>query len=131
MGIYHIGVNMCLQEHAYDYCSTMENWYGASAGSIACVLQVCGIRSMEGYLFIQQLHDEVYEHKLLGVWHWECEVAERIRQFFERVLPKDAHRLCRNKVGLSLTVFPSMENWIVSDFNTRAELIQVGDTNAC
>ena len=128
MGMYHVGIGMCIQEHAEEYLPKLTNWYGASAGSIVSVGAACGIRATEGYKFIRTLHDEVYSHKFLGkfgAFHPSFDLMGHVRAFLERMLPRNAHRLCRNKVGVSLTVLPSMKNWIVSDFNTRAELIQV------
>ena len=128
MGMYHVGIGMCLQEHAEDYLCKITKMYGASAGSIVSVSHTCGVRAIEGYKFIRELHDHVYKHKLLGkfgAFHPSFDLMGHVRKFLDRVLPRDAHRKCRNKVGVSLTVLPSMTNWIVSDFNTRAELIQV------
>ena len=128
VGLYHIGVYMCLQQLAEGYVSRLTAWYGASAGSLISVAAACDLRSTEGYKFIRKLHEEVYKHKLLGkfgAFHPNFDLMGHVRTFLERTLPRDAHRRCRNKVGISLTVLPSMTNWIVSDFNTRAELIQV------
>ncbi len=128
MGMYLVGAGICIQEHAKEHFAKLTTWYGASAGSIVSVGAACDLRSTEGYKFIRKLHEEVYKHKLLGkfgAFHPNFDLMGHVRTFLERTLPRDAHRRCRNKVGISLTVLPSMTNWIVSDFNTRAELIQV------
>ncbi len=119
---------MCLQQLAEGYVSRLTAWYGASAGSLISVAAACDLRSTEGYKFIRKLHEEAYKHELLrkfGAFHPSFDLTGHIHTFLERILPRDAHRRCRNKVGISLTVLPSMTNWIVSDFNTRAEVIQV------
>ena len=128
MGMYHVGVGLALQEYASH--EPDKNMYGASAGSIAAVLGTCNISAREGYKFIKELHDRA--HSIAWSWlgrfgalHPRFDLMGRVRSFLERLLPHDAHRLCRGKVGVSLTVVPEMRNWIVSDFNTRAELIQV------
>ena len=128
MGMYHVGVGLCLQEHVSNYLREIKTVYGASAGSIVAVSAICGVSATEGYKFIRTLHDDAHTKPWLGrfgAFHPSFDLMGHVRRFLDRVLPSDAHRQCRRKVGVSLTVFPNMKNWIVSDFNTRAELIQV------
>ncbi len=119
---------MCMQEHANEYFSSFTNFYGTSAGAILSVACACDISPTIGYDFIKSIHNEFYKGKkfgTFGIFHPGFSMPGIVRTLLERTLPRDAHRRCRNKVGISLTVLPSMTNWIVSDFNTRAELIQV------
>ena len=56
------------------------------------------------------------------------DLYSRLRDFLEQHLPPNAHRLCRNVVKISLTVMGENglpHNWLISDFNTRSELIDV------
>ena len=128
MGMYHAGVGLAMQEHCSDYIANLKNMYGASAGSIVVVFGSCGIPAREGYKFIKELYDKAHSNSWLGRFsclHPRFDLIKNVREFLERVLPPDAHRRCRGRVGISLTVVPSLKNWIVSDFNTRGELIQV------
>ena len=47
-------------------------------------------------------------------------------QFYGGVLPKDAHRLSRHKLKISLTTLAERKSLLLSDFTTRKELIDVG-----
>ncbi len=128
MGMYHIGMSLCIEEHAEELFTELTNWYGASAGSLTGVVVCCGIRAIDGYKFLKEIHCQAYKHKYLGrfcAFNPNFDLTGYVRSFLERILPRNAHRLCHNKLGVSLTVLPSMKNWIVTDFNTRAELIQV------
>lgn len=128
MGMYHAGVGLAMQEHCSDYIANLKNMYGASAGSIVVVFGSCGIPARQGYKFIKELYDKAHSNSWLGRFsclHPRFDLIKNVREFLERVLPSDAHRRCRGRVGISLTIVPSLKNWIVSDFNTRGELIQV------
>lgn len=46
-----------------------------------------------------------------------------VEQCLETNLPHDAHKLCTQKLGLSLTKFCSFENKFVTKFNSRRDLI--------
>ena len=119
---------MCMQERANEYFSSFTKFYGTSAGSLQSVACACDISPTIGYDFIKSIHNEFYKGKKLGTFgtlHPDFNMPVIVRTLLEKNLPHDAHRRCCNKVGISLTVLPSMTNWIVSDFNTRAELIQV------
>ena len=123
---------ICIEEHAKELFTELTSWYGASAGSIVGVGIASGVKAVEGYKFMRIMHDDAHKHKNFGrfaILSPNFDLPGHVRAFLESMLPRNAHRLCRNKVGVSLTVLPSMKNWIVSDFNTRAELIQVNTSD--
>lgn len=43
----------------------------------------------------------------------------------KRILPVDAHKLCSGRVHISLTRWKDGKNFLVNQFDTREELIQV------
>ena len=127
MGMYHLGVRQALQDYSCDQFSTV---YGTSVGSAIAVMSTCNIPARESRKFVKHMYDRAHSVTWswlgrLGVFHPRFDLVGQARSFLESVLPHNAHRLCHGKVGVSLTVVPEMRNWIVSDFNTRAELIQV------
>jgi predicted acylesterase/phospholipase RssA len=129
MGMYHVGIGLAIQELAPEEIDTFQMFYGASAGAIVAVFGACNLSAKEGYKFIKGLHDKAHGKWLgrLGALHPSFNLMDEVRSYLERILPKDAHRKCSKRVGISLTIFPDYKNWIVSDFNTRSELIQVLD----
>lgn len=50
-------------------------------------------------------------------------LKDLVEEVLERLLPENAHKLCSNRLGLSLTRIWSFENNFVSDFETRQVLI--------
>ena len=124
---YHAGVGQCVQEKAPELLGKVSAYYGASAGAITAVMAACEIDSKRGFAFLKSIH-ELGRHWALGrfgVFHPRFKIQQRLREFLNEILPPNAHRMCRGRVHISLTVFPEMRNWLVTDFNTRAELISV------
>ena len=103
--------------------------YGASGGAFIAVNVVCGMPPNIAMEFIVDLHERASSFGCcwgkFGTFHPKFQLVRRTREFLEKYLPPDAHKKCSGRVGVSMTVLPSMENTIITDFNTRAELIQV------
>ena len=130
LGMYHIGAGMAIEEHVPGYIDRLEMFYGASAGAIVGVFAACGIHGVEGYKFVRELYDRAHSRTWMGPFgslHPSFDLSGRVRVFLNKNLPLDAHRKCRGKVGISLTILSTLKNWIITDFNTRAELIQVSE----
>lgn len=127
LSFYHAGVGQCVQEKAPELLEKVSAFYGASAGAITAVMAACKIDSKRGFAFLKSIH-ELGRHWALGrfgVFHPRFNIQQRLKEFLNEILPRNAHRLCRGRVYISLTVIPEMRNWLVTDFNTRAELINV------
>ncbi len=127
LGVYHAGVGKCVCDHAPHLFSEFTSFYGASAGAITAVFAACRSDPMEAYKWVKKIFEASRKHTL-GMFHPTFDLYKRLRAFLEDFLPKNAHRLCRNKVKISLTTLSDRGlpvNWLVSDFNTRKELINV------
>lgn len=131
MCVYHTGMGLAMQHYAPHYMNQPDiQLYGASAGAVFSVCIACGLSPMYMYHFAKECHEWASSLSTwwlggLGSLHPKYDIFTRLRSVIEEYLPHNAHRLCNGKVNISLTLFPSFKNWIVSDFNTRAELIQV------
>ena len=131
MGMYYVGVAQRLEEdkRADQFMrSQVKKLYGSSAGAIACVLTACECGWAQGYKLMRRIWESANSNPLLGrlgVIRPSFKLYKIVRDFLEEVLPRDAHRRCRGRVEISLTILPEMRNWLVSDFTTRAELINV------
>ena len=108
----------------------VQSYYCSSAGAITAVASVCGIKALHGYKFIKSVYEEATKHRILsrfrlGMLDPRFDLYGMLRRFLEASLPRDAHIKCRGRVVISLTVVAGMKNWLVSDFTTRTELINV------
>ncbi len=127
LGVYHAGVGKCVCDYAPHLFTEFTCFYGASAGAITAVFAACRSDPMEAYKWVKKIFEASRKYKL-GMFHPSFDLYKRLRSFLEDFLPKNAHRLCRNKVKISLTTLSDRGlpiNWLVSDFNTRKELINV------
>lgn len=63
--------------------------------------------------------------KTLGPFSPSFDVQALLREGLERFLPEDAHKRVSGKLRVSLTRVYDGKNVIVTDFETREELLQV------
>ncbi len=128
LAVYHAGVGKCVVDHAPQLFDEFQGFYGASSGALTAVCAACKSDPMVPYKWVKKTFEASRKYRLLGVLHPSFDLLTRLRAFLKDFLPKDAHRLTRGKVGISLSVLEGtkLRNWIVSDFNTRKELIDVG-----
>lgn len=131
LGVYHVGVGKCVVDHCPHLFDEFSGFYGASAGAITAVCAACRSDPMVPYKWVKKTFEASRKYKLLGTLHPSFDLYGRLRDFLEGFLPENAHKLCRNKVKISLTTFdeqktlPERKNWLVSNFTTRTELINV------
>lgn len=125
LGVYHLAVTRCLRENAPWLLEDVEGLYGCSIGSVVAAALACEVN------FMKEINNAVVElvekahASPLGALSSKCDVAAVVRRVVDRLLPKDAHRKVRGRLRISVTEFPSLQNRILDDFNTRNELITV------
>jgi len=124
LGVYHAGVGKCVKDHAPHLFDRFDTFYGASVGAITAVCAACKSDPMVPYKWAKKTFEASRKYHF-GTLHPSFDLYTRLRDFLEGFLPKNAHRLVRGKVKISLTTFPERKNWLVTDFNTRKELINV------
>lgn len=128
LGVYHAGVGKCVKDHSPHLFTKFDTFYGASAGAITAVCAACKSDPMVPYKWVKKTFEASRKYRF-GMLHPSFDLYTRLRDFLEGFLPKNAHRLARGRVKISLTTFPEKKNWLVTDFNTRNELINVSLLN--
>jgi hypothetical protein len=61
-------------------------------------------------------------------------IVKILHNGLNKILPEDAHLICSNRLSVSLTRCRDGQNLMVSNFDSKEELIQVGqlsDSNSC
>uniref|UniRef100_A0A3B5QB79 PNPLA domain-containing protein n=1 Tax=Xiphophorus maculatus TaxID=8083 RepID=A0A3B5QB79_XIPMA len=116
MGIYYVGVISCILQRFPRFIRDASTIYGASAGALMAAIITLGIP--------------------LGEWgfspsFWGESVSTVSNSSFNEVLeslleklPEDAHLRVSGKLSLSLTRVSDGRNLLVSQFDSREELIQ-------
>lgn len=96
---------------------------GASGGALAATLAATGVDPDAALKSAHRLGKEygIWERPLglAGVW------GEIIRRWLEELLPENAAELCRDRVELIVTTLPSFQLKTFSDFESKADLIDV------
>ncbi|XP_065910775.1 patatin-like phospholipase domain-containing protein 4 [Dysidea avara] len=122
LGVYHIGVAKCIVEMAPQFADSLEGYYGTSAGSLVAVMLCCRVGHDGGPRFAKKMSDLVHA-SWLGPFGKAFDPSGLIVRDLGRYLPPDAHKRATGKVKISLTNCWDWSNLIVSEFNTRRELI--------
>ncbi|XP_077143931.1 patatin-like phospholipase domain-containing protein 2 [Ranitomeya variabilis] len=123
LGIYHIGVASCLKEHAPFLVENARNIYGASAGALTATALVSGACLGEAGANIIEVSKEARK-RFLGPLHPSFNLVKIIRNCLYKTLPDDAHERSCGRLGISLTRVSDGENVLLTQFNTKEELIQ-------
>lgn len=63
--------------------------------------------------------------RFLGPLHPSFNMVKTIRLLLSKTLPDNSHEVAAGRLGISLTRVSDGENVILSDFNSKEELIQV------
>ncbi|XP_073689086.1 patatin-like phospholipase domain-containing protein 2 [Garra rufa] len=123
LGIYHIGVASCLQEHAPFLVENARHIYGASAGAITASALVSGACLGEAGAGIIDVAKEARK-RFLGPMHPSFNLVKIMRSVMHRVLPPDGHIRATGRLGISLTRVSDGENVLVTHFSSNEELVQ-------
>jgi len=110
------------------YDMTQVQLTGVSGGGLVSVLGACQadpVLVMES-AYELAVQNNVYERPLglMGVW------GKMIESWLDQLLPDDAAELCSGRVGLIVTRLPSCQRWRISEFSSKADLINVAMASA-
>lgn len=67
----------------------------------------------------------------LGVFHPSFNLSKHLREALEKYLPANVHQLISGKVSISLTRVSDLENVLVSDFESKDEVVDVSALCGC
>ncbi|XP_017349192.1 patatin-like phospholipase domain containing 3 [Ictalurus punctatus] len=123
LGIYHLGVSSCLLERAPFLVHRANKIYGASAGALNAAVLTSGVCLEKCCGNVIDVAKEARKRNL-GPLHPTFNLVKVMRLGLQRDLPEDAHTLVSGKLCVSLTRVSDGENVLVSEFNSKDELIQ-------
>ncbi len=122
LGIYHVGVASAIREYAPEL--VIGKVSGASAGAMAACCLLSGCSLGQGTSDVLKLVIQA-RSTALGPLHPSFNMPKMLRDGLRKMLPLDAHKITSGRLHISLTRFTDGENIVVSQFDTREELIQV------
>ncbi|KAM6151147.1 patatin-like phospholipase domain-containing protein 4 [Rhynchocyon petersi] len=125
LGIYHLGAASALCRHGQKLLKDVKAFAGASAGSlVATVLLTAPKEIEECNQFIYKFAEEI-RRQSFGAITPGYDFMARLRSGVESILPPNAHELAQNRLHVSITNTKTRENYLVSSFSSREDLIQV------
>ncbi|XP_072470551.1 patatin-like phospholipase domain-containing protein 4 isoform X10 [Notamacropus eugenii] len=125
LGIYHLGAASALCKHGKQFLKVVKAFAGASAGSlVATVLLTAPGKIEECNEFTYKFAEEIRK-QYLGAITPGYDFMARLREGMETILPSNAHEIAENRLHVSITNTKTRENYLVSHFSSREDLIKV------
>ncbi|XP_071644960.1 1-acylglycerol-3-phosphate O-acyltransferase Pnpla3 isoform X2 [Temnothorax longispinosus] len=121
LGIYHVGVAVCFKKYAPHLL--LNKISGASAGAIAACCLLCDLPLGEMTSNVLRVAREARQ-RTLGPFSPSFNVQEILLDSLRKFLPDDAHIRVNGKLHISLTRVYDGKNVIVSQFNSKEDLLQ-------
>ncbi|XP_077920282.1 patatin-like phospholipase domain-containing protein 4 isoform X4 [Halichoerus grypus] len=124
LGIYHLGAASALCRHGKKLLKEVKAFAGASAGSlVAAVLLTAPQKIEECNEFTYKFAEEI-RRQSFGAVTPGYDFMARLRSGMELILPPNAHELAHNRLHVSVTNTNTRENYLVSNFPSREDLIK-------
>ncbi|XP_012230679.1 1-acylglycerol-3-phosphate O-acyltransferase Pnpla3 isoform X1 [Linepithema humile] len=121
LGIYHVGVAVCFKKYAPHLL--LNKISGASAGAIAACCLLCDLPLGEITSNVMRVVREARQYAL-GPFSPSCNIQSILLEGLQKFLPDDAHIRVNGKLHISLTRVYDGKNVIVSQFNSKEDLLQ-------
>uniref|UniRef100_A0A8I3W119 Patatin like phospholipase domain containing 4 n=1 Tax=Callithrix jacchus TaxID=9483 RepID=A0A8I3W119_CALJA len=124
LGIYHLGAASALCKHGKKLLKVVKAFAGASAGSlVASVLLTAPEKIEECSQFTYKFAEET-RRQSFGAVTPGYDFMARLRSGMELILPFNAHELAQNRLHVSISNTETRENYLVSNFSSREDLIK-------
>ncbi|XP_007449956.1 PREDICTED: patatin-like phospholipase domain-containing protein 4 isoform X2 [Lipotes vexillifer] len=124
LGIYHLGAASALYKHGKKLLKNVKAFAGASAGSlVASVLLTAPQKIEECNKFTYSFAEEI-RRQTFGAVTPGYDFMARLRSGVEAILPPNAHELAHNRLHVSITNTKTRENYLVSSFPSREDLVK-------
>lgn len=122
--VYQLGACACLIKNGQKCLREVKQFAGTSGGALVATLLAVAPNHLQTSLArIYELADRV-RRKPLRALTPGFSLTQEVRHHLEDLLPHNAHVLATNRVFVSVTRLPYLENRLLSKYNTRAEFIQ-------
>ncbi|XP_023256154.1 patatin-like phospholipase domain-containing protein 2 isoform X1 [Seriola lalandi dorsalis] len=122
--IYYLGALSCILERAPQLLCGASKIGGASSGCLVAAALTVGIPIEQMCADVLTMAKEARKHTL-GVFHPTFSLLRTVQASLLEKLPEDAHLRASGKLCVSLTRLADGKNVLVSEFDSREELIQV------
>ncbi|XP_029992510.1 patatin-like phospholipase domain-containing protein 2 [Sphaeramia orbicularis] len=123
MAVYYIGAAACVLERAPGLFTGASRICGASCGSVVAALLAVGTPLDKCCAELMSMAQKA-RGRGLGPLHPTFNLLQLVQDALKVHLPEDAHIRATGKLGVSLTRVADGKNVLVSEFDSKDELIQ-------
>ncbi|XP_026221615.1 patatin-like phospholipase domain-containing protein 2 [Anabas testudineus] len=123
MGIYYVGAASCVLERCPSLIQDASKICGASAGALMAAVVTLGLPLETCCAALMNMSKEARKSRL-GPLHPAYNLLQNVQDSLLGNLPDDAHVRVSGKLCVSLTRVSDGKNVLVSEFDSREELIQ-------
>lgn len=125
IGVYHFGLARCLQVYGKKVLANITKFGGASAGSLAAaVIGICPEKIFEAKKAGFELSETVRKLSF-GALSIGFRLSAHVEAMADKILPENAHEIANGRVFISVTRKKCGKNFIISEYSSRTDLIQV------
>ncbi|KAK5927571.1 hypothetical protein CgunFtcFv8_012713 [Champsocephalus gunnari] len=122
--VYYLGALSCFLQNVPRLVHGASRICGASSGCLVAAALTVGVPIEQFCADVLSVAREARRHTL-GVFHPSFSLLRTVRASLLEKLPADAHLKASGRLCVSLTRLTDGRNILVSEFNSREELIQV------
>ncbi|XP_061780814.1 patatin-like phospholipase domain-containing protein 2 isoform X1 [Nerophis lumbriciformis] len=122
--VYYLGALTCILERAPRLVHGASRICGASSGCLVAAALTVGLPVEHLCVDVLSAAKEARRHHL-SVFHPNFSLLRTVRDSLQEKLPQDAHLRASGRLCVSLTRMSNWKNVLVSQFDSREELIQV------
>ncbi|KAK2842643.1 hypothetical protein Q5P01_012843 [Channa striata] len=123
MGIYYVGAASCVLERCPALIQDASKICGASAGALMAAVLTLGLPLEKCCADLMFMAKKARKHRL-GPLHPAFNLLQIVQDSLLGSLPEDAHVKVSGKLCVSLTRVSDGRNVLVSEFDSREELVQ-------
>ncbi|XP_066505874.1 patatin-like phospholipase domain-containing protein 2 [Hoplias malabaricus] len=123
LNIYYFGVYSCLLERAHDLIDRTTKICGALSGALIAAMMACQLSPAKCCENLMELAREARKGTL-GSMHPSFNLLKLTQELLVRELPSNAHLLATGRLCVSLTRVSDGQNVLVSEFNSKSDLVQ-------
>ena len=122
LGVYHLGVAMCLRQHVGEGALRTARFAGASAGALVGAA-LAGDAPLEPCVDAF-LHAAAHVRALPGgAFNPRAKLDGIIKDSYEKSFPRDAYKRLHGRLYVSITEIPTLRSRLVSDFLSNDDLL--------
>lgn len=123
LALYQIGAVKALLDLAPEILKAAPKVYGASAGSLVAAAVVFNVNLDELQQIISDAANQARK-SILGPFYPSFNLHTIIKETLPRFVPENAHHLASGRLHVALTRLSDGKTILVSDFNSKEEVIQ-------